>query len=174
MRKLYGWCLIGSVTLFWLAPVQASRGSVATDGVVQTRVATTAVIDVAVMVEASCEVATLPIDFGLYLGRDIRVRGDIVVRCTRGVPYNVSLDGGLNVDGTRRQMDDGNGNLVAYDLLTVSGQYWGDDGVTIAAPPVDGVGRGRAVRLKVEGRITGPVEAPTGLYRDLVTVTVNF
>ncbi|MDB2439265.1 spore coat U domain-containing protein [Hellea sp.] len=117
-----------------------------------------------------CSVATTPVTFGEVGLTDVSTNGSITVTCTIFSPFEVALDGGNAGDINGRQMDNGLGNTIDYQLYTEANNttVWGDG---TSGSTVDGTGPSET--LTVYGAtLSGPEAA--GTYTDSVTVTVTY
>ncbi|WP_299313633.1 spore coat U domain-containing protein, partial [uncultured Halomonas sp.] len=100
----------------------------------------------------------------------------ISVTCTSGAEYDLSLNEGVNADGTtRRMVDSGGTNYVSYRLYSNSGHttLWGDGTFGDA---VTDTGNGEEQQITVYGRVEADDNAttpPAGSYSDTVTVEVT-
>lgn len=99
----------------------------------------------------------------------------IEIRCTKGTPYTIGLDGGLNptsptpTDGPYRRMKSGT-EFIPYLLLKTDGGVWGTGNFTVA-----GTGDGTVQKYTVRGATDGQREAPSaGTYVDTVTVELTY
>lgn len=98
----------------------------------------------------------------------------ITVKCTRGTPYSITLNGGSGGSVMDRRMAAGEGTLQ-YNLYTdnTHTQVWGDGTLGQALSGV-GVGINMGATHTVYGRITPLQDSPTGTYQDIVTITVTY
>ncbi len=131
-------------------------------------------------IKASCSVVAselrFPLPPGTKLDSPINGQATIGINCSYGAPYTVHLGSGSsggNTIATRRMALDGIGNgVIEYELLTESGQRWGDGtGGTVV---VTDTGIGNSQNLSVHGRVPQQNTPAVGTYRDTVTVTVDF
>jgi spore coat protein U-like protein len=142
---------------------------------------TSTTFGVSATVLSNCTVSAQPLDFGNYTpGAGARnVNTPISVRCTRGTPFTVALNGGTTVGGsiTQRLMTNGTDTLQ-YNLYTAAGfgTIFGD-GTTGSTVPGTGAGLGNAQTVTVFGNLpdnTTNQNAATGSYSDLISVTVTY
>jgi len=119
------------------------------------------------------------IDFGIQTqgaNADVNGTGMVKCTCTNQVPYEISLDSGNHLNGTR-QVSDGAGNFLSYWLYTDANhsREWGDsnvDGTYAAAPGLSGLsGTSTSQDYIVYGKMYNNSTA-SGYYTDAVTVTV--
>jgi len=146
-----------------IAPVDAMAG---TD---------TGTMTVTVTVSDVCAVDGGTLDFGTYSGGQsaaLDAAGAIAyVGCSAGT-LTFALDGGGsgNVDG--RNLTNGSGNSLIYQLYRNSGrtQVWGEGSRALSLQLlVSGSGS-----IPVYGRIPGGQQAASGNYSDSVNVTLTF
>jgi len=108
--------------------------------------------------------------------------GNLVVDCTPGTPYTISLNNGLNpssgagapATANNRRMSDGAGNYVPYGLWSDASRVnlWGtvDNSQGYA-----GTGTGDGQNIPVYGRVpAGATNVPGATYTDTVTATLTF
>lgn len=115
--------------------------------------------------------------FGLYdplSGSPDDASTTLLVHCTNGTPYLLSLDAGLGAGATVavRKMTFG-GDTINYSLYRDAArtQVWGE---TPSVDTVAGTGNGLVQSLTVYGRGFGGQNAAIGAYTDTVTVTVGW
>ncbi len=144
----------------------------------------TTTIPVSLAVSAACTVQATSMDFGTA-GTSVAVAttGTITVTCATGVPYNVTLSGGVNYsvcNGAQRVLS-GSGPLTCiayYELYKDSAhtQVWGDQANGNTYPlgsGLTGTGNGSGQVLPVYGLV--PITPSiAGTITDTVTVTVIF
>ena len=105
--------------------------------------------------------------------------GFVTVRCTRGTDAAIALDQGANPAGGSlcttplRQMNDGSGNLLRYDLYSDSNHSatWGCDGTNDVEWSFTNL---TPKQFDTYGRIPAGQDVPAGDYQDTVNVTVTF
>lgn len=124
-----------------------------------------ATFQVTATVVASCSVQTQSLALGTYASGGAATpsqgAGGIDVRCTRGTPAQVYLEGTRTLTGPT-------GNTVAY-TLTADGKAW-NPGV-----PLQVVGQGRqAVHVAVQGSVVGGQQVDPGDYTDTEVVRVIY
>lgn len=125
-------------------------------------------------VNRSCTVSADAINFGTHgaLTSNIDANGRIVVNCTNGLPYSISLNGGLsNAAPTQRRMTRGT-SAVIYGLYSNSARTapWGNT----AGQIVSRTGTGASENVAVYGRVAPQATPFTGTYSDTVVVTINY
>jgi spore coat protein U-like protein len=132
---------------------------------------TSAAIDVSLVVLPGCSVSATPLTFAARTGAPAEAQAAIDVTCSGDTGVAVSLDAGrYPADGHRRLASD-TGTHVSYAIYSDAARtrQWQDTAVAGRAAP------GSALRLVAYGRIEGRDTAvPVGIYRDSVTVTVEF
>ncbi len=135
-------------------------------------------------VSANCTISTSAVSFGSYdpvsanASSALTATGGVSVTCTTGASPVVTLAQGSNPgtgshDGTPlRQMSDGAGDNLAYNLYQDSGHstVWGNTSGTGQAATADGTSH----TLTVYGSIAGGQNVPIGTYSDTVVATVSF
>jgi spore coat protein U-like protein len=142
-----------------------------------------ATLNVSANVVSDCRISTTPVNFGNYdglAGGPTDAAGTVVVTCTVGLPWEITLGQGSNPDlsvpstdaAPVRQMADGNGNFLSYGLFTDTARSINWLNVTGAMPA--GAGNGLAQTTNVYGRIPAGLNAPVGAYTDSVQATVNY
>jgi len=133
---------------------------------------------VSITVEGTCEVLTVSdIDFGLATHGDVDQTGDILVRCSNGLPYTLELSGGQSLDINNRRMgrpNDARGTGILYQLSAAAGgTVWG----TLASGTAEsGVGTGLSndVAHTVYASTTLTGNELIGSYVDTITATLTF
>lgn len=136
---------------------------------------------VSATVEEGCTIGATGLSFGPYTQTGVDASGSITVICPQDMPYNVTMNSGLNYDPAtgRRRMFGNTGQLLTYNLyrnvsLTL---IWGDSGFQNTIPngtPLPGTGTGVAQTVTVYGRVHANQTVSNGGYTDDVLVTVNF
>jgi spore coat protein U-like protein len=146
----------------------------------------TANLSVTATVNTTCTIATTPVAFGTYdpyAGAALNGTGTVAIACTKGTP-NITVGLGLGnfSSGSIRQMDDGAGNRLAYelykpatDLVGAACAYttvWGTAAGTTLAPVT---APGKAARTyNVCGQMAAGQDPTAGSYSDTVQATINF
>ncbi len=137
-----------------------------------------ATLYVGVRVVGTCTVSASSVDFGTYNGSsDMTANGEVVCNCPAGTPYQVTLDAGLNYNGSLRRVSDGSGNSLDYSLYKPDSGEWGDQnyGDTFASgTSLSFTGNGDNQSHTVKGYLPGGYEVPAGSYTDRVTVSVYY
>ncbi len=129
-------------------------------------------------VPASCELNTLNnLSFGNVPGL-ITTHHDQTTHfsytCTNTTPWAISLDDGLNANGsTRRMRHVSTSQYVEYELYKDSArtQRWGN---TLNVDTHNGIGTGSSQNVTVYGRVLANQTAASGNYSDTVTVTITY
>ena len=137
--------------------------------------ADTAELGISAEVTGSCNVTTLPVDFGTVDTTSVLAddaTGSISVICTAGTVWAAAADAGNGTGAsvTDRKMADG-ANLLNYALYTDATRLVNFGG----ANTITGVGLGVADAHSVYGRIpAGQTETPEGSYADSVTISLTY
>jgi len=93
------------------------------------------------------------------LKNPVNAQAQVIVNCSAGTDYKVTLDNGQNyADNTRHMKRAGGEELIAYNITPES---WQDLGTSFDQP------------LTVAGQVPAQATPPIGAYRDTVVVTVN-
>ena len=122
-----------------------------------------------------CSVSSGTLGFGNYNGTAaVLSTAAVLVNCSNGGTYQVSLGAGANADGTTRRMAGPSSSFLGYELYRDSARSlaWGD-GAAYGAR-VSGTGSGSAQTLTVYGRIPAGQNVAVGSYSDSVVVTVEY
>jgi spore coat protein U-like protein len=125
-------------------------------------------------VDRTCSVSAQNLDFGRHglLKNRIDAASQLAVSCTSGLPFAISLNGGLtNAAPAERKMTNGT-HAITYGLFRDSArsQPWGSATGLLAA----GTGSGIVQNLTVYGRVPVQTTPPAGTYSDTVVVTVTY
>ncbi|MBF5004655.1 Csu type fimbrial protein [Diaphorobacter caeni] len=100
--------------------------------------------------------------------------GSLLVTCTKGTPFKIGLNNGLNASGSQRNMKHSTtSDTIPYGLFTNTGRTtaWGD----LSTTPFSGTGTAAEVSIPVYGRVpTGATNVPAGAYEDTVTATISY
>ena len=143
----------------------------------------TTTFQVQAAVVANCLVTANSLAFGTYnpLAADLDVNTQVLVRCTNGTGYTVALNRGTGTATiAKREMTDGSGNKMNYNLYTTAGRttIFGDGtgGTATKTGTGTGIGAGQAQTVDIFGRIpTGQDTLPIGTYTEpTITVTVTY
>jgi len=120
------------------------------------------------------------LDFGGFdnsvSGNTVPATGQISVFAANGFNYNVTIDAGVNYSGTSRQVSDGTGSYLAYNLYhdATYTTEWGDSGFSNTYPvgaAIPGTGTGAWQPYTVHGLLTTDSMANGAFHNDMVTVT---
>jgi len=140
----------------------------------------TSTMPVSMTVVPSVNVSATSLNFGSIApsaGSD--ANATISVTAANGTAYTVTLDAGLNYDGSSRIVKSGATTGGYYYLYTDMGaNEWGDSGFGNtyngmgSAPGVTGTGSGAIQNLTVYGQLGA--FSTGGTFTDTVTVTVNY
>lgn len=133
--------------------------------------------EVKIEIQETCNILTssdIVFDATVPTPGTVEQEGEIVVECTNGTPYSLSLDEGFSGD---RHMAGPNSHEIAYELYQDSARtsVWGmaADGLDVTG---EGDGLGNAYRIVHDvyavATLVGNEEA--GDYSDVVTATLTF
>ena len=131
---------------------------------------------VSVNIVASCRfsVDTATLSFGDVdqSAGSAEAHTDLGVRCSSQQPYAIGFDYGQHAQGGQRRMSNGNGG-VAYQLYADASHPQplgphGSDG------EVRGLGNGDEQTIPVYGKLDLDRNTPTGMYSDVVRMTVTW
>ena len=136
---------------------------------------------VTTIVQAECNVTTVPVAFGTYLPvgthatTPLDATGSINVYCTAGTVATVSLGPGLNAGGGVRRMAGPAGSFLAYQLYrdAARSRIWSTSPNTVSGTsssmtlPIGG-------GLVVYGRVPQGQDPIVGVHTDTVQATVNY
>jgi spore coat protein U-like protein len=129
-------------------------------------------LSVRLTVTSGCQVGSPTLDFGNQSGLTngtVSAIGTIVVTCTDGTSYDVTLDNGANYSGNTRNMAS-SGKLIPYALYSDAGMTtpW------IGTASIHGTGRANTPQsVSVYGQATLSGSA-SGAYVDTVSITVTY
>lgn len=106
----------------------------------------------------------------------------VTVNMADGVPYSITLNAGIHIKGTIRQVRKLVGmeiSIIGYYLYKDAGrsQEWGDKDFAntyTAGTAVTGTGTGGNQDYTIWGSVLTSGATTTGTYTDVVTVTVNY
>jgi spore coat protein U-like protein len=149
-------------------------------GAANALVATTT-FGVSATVRKTCSVAASALGFGNYTpsAGALAANTTVNVKCTKGTPFTVALNGGTTTGGTitQRLMTNGTDTLQ-YNLYTTGAfaTLFGD-GTTGSTMPGTGIGLATAVALTVFGSLPDSAAnqaVSTGAYADTISVTVTY
>jgi spore coat protein U-like protein len=141
-------------------------------------------LQVAASIGIRCTLVTVPLAFGSYTPTDptpLDVQGSISLNCTQSIINFVmhlrlgqgqQPAAGSTAAAPRRQMTDGTGNVLRYDLYRNAArtQVWGD---TIATAVFPGLGP-YPLLLPVYGRVPALQNVQSGSYADSLVATLFF
>lgn len=130
--------------------------------------------NVQAIVNRSCTVSASPLNFGTHsaMTSNIDANGALTINCTLGLPYSISLNGGLsNAQPTQRRMTLGS-TAIIYGLYSNSTRTvpWGNT----AGQIVSRTGTGATESVPVYGRVAPQATPASGVYTDTVVVTINY
>lgn len=132
----------------------------------------TADLTVTANVVGSCTIAAATLDFGDYDPiTDKEASTNIELSCTNGTTYSIDLEG-TNAD---RSMSGGAGESLNYDLFSDAARTVAWDFSTPVSATATNPAAGPSVHpVPVYGRIPANQLVSTGVYGDVLTMTVNF
>ncbi|TDB28676.1 SCPU domain-containing protein [Stenotrophomonas sp. ATCM1_4] len=144
----------------------------------------TAQFQVKIVITESCDVHTISatdIDFGTHArstdATPIDKQGALQLNCTKGTPYQIAMNAGLNptsptASADNRRMVSADNRYVRYGLYRDAARtdFWGDVSNTNT---LAGTGTAATQSIPVYGRVPG-TDAPAGTYVDTVTTTVMY
>lgn len=109
-------------------------------------------------------------------GGNATASADIILHCSPGVDYDVSMDNGMHSQGqTRRMFDPVLGTYLPYEIYSnskMTSQWGSRAGINTVSGRS---GRNGDIFLKAYGKIKSTTQtARSGKYSDYVVVTVNF
>jgi spore coat protein U-like protein len=158
--------------------VAACLASFSTAALASPVLTATTTLPVEVTLIPAVTVVTSPLNFGVIIpGDGSDAAGSVSVTATNLLPYKILLDGGINPVGPSRTMLNAEGvDHIPYTLTSDVNRSnpWGDDGITLPDPGVNGEGNGGAQIYFVYGRMSTDRLMPAGVYSDTVTVTVTY
>ncbi len=115
------------------------------------------------------------LDFGTtgLLNAAVDATATINLRCTENAPYDIGLDGGGTGDTSARQMSDGSGNTVDYQMYQDAARTvaWGN---VVGTDTKSASGTGVDETHTIYGRVPAQATPPAGTYTDTVLVTVTY
>jgi spore coat protein U-like protein len=166
-----------------LASISAAIALALAAGSAQAATAT-ANLNVSASVASNCLASATPVAFGAYDGTVQRTgTSTISVRCTKGVPFTVTLNGGSTASGTIAQrllQGPALADKLEYNLYKDGsyGTLWGD-GTTGSSDSGTGAGMGvpNAQPFSVFALLPNSASnqtQPVGSYSDVVTVSVAY
>jgi spore coat protein U-like protein len=145
---------------------------------------TTGTLTVTAAVASVCSVGNATLAFGTYNpgGGNLNQSTTIGVRCTKGTPFTVALNGGGSGNVAARQMSSTGtpAEKLAYQLYSDSGRttVWGNTAGALQSGTGAGMGVPQTVNFTVYGQVPDNAanQAAAGLadYTDSVTITVTY
>jgi spore coat protein U domain-containing protein, fimbrial subunit CupE1/2/3/6 len=132
-------------------------------------------IHVGLEVIDECTIDTEDIDFGQVgiVQSDINTTADITIECTKRTPYAIALNKGVvGASTANRQMENGDGDLINYNLYSDSG--WGSIwGSVVGTDTVDSASADGADEvLTIYAKVPSHQNVPIGTYADTITATI--
>lgn len=128
--------------------------------------------NVTMTITGACDISTgtaTNVAFGSYEagGGDQVATGNLIVNCSPGQAYAITLSNGANYAAGRRMKS--GANFIVYELYS-------DAGHTTAWTSVGGTGSGIDQNIPVYGQVLAAsyAAAPPGSYTDTVTATVTY
>ena len=132
---------------------------------------------VSATVIGACSISAAPLVFGNYNptgGTNLDATTTLVVLCTSGTSYAVGLDAGAGTGASvaSRKMAF-LANTLTYSLYqdATHATVWGN---TVGSDTVAGTAGLLPTTLTVYGRVPSGQNAPTGVYTDIVQVTLTY
>ena len=132
----------------------------------------------------NCLVSAAAVNFGSVgvLASNIDAAGTIAVQCTSTSPYSVSLDNGINANGSQRRMRFGaTSSYVSYGLFTNAGRTSGWTTSSSASSCSQGAGTcilntgsSASQNTTVYGCVPAQTTPVPGTYSDAVVITVTY
>ena len=121
-----------------------------------------------------CHVRTTPITFIDYDNSDQTAYGRVEVNCTFDTDYSIALNEGIHPDTVNsiRQMSDGHGHRLAYEIYDPSDNLWGDDTGVYGTEYGILTGNGNWQTYNARGEVAGLQGVAPGDYSDTVKVTI--
>lgn len=135
-----------------------------------------ATMSVSAVIQNNCNVAASPMSFsGANVTNAASVSGTarISVNCTSSTAFTVDMDRGANASGAQRRMVNENGEYLDYEIFSDASRTkeWGRSAQSVS-DKIEGASRKEMIAY---GRINAVTKATqSGIYRDTITVTVNF
>jgi spore coat protein U-like protein len=137
-------------------------------------------LNVSSSVAANCVIqgglSNLTLNFGDYttISSPLQVNGTMQLRCVRGTPAQIGLDGGIhssNAVGSTRAMSNGAGSYLSYEIFTSAGRttVWTN---AVTVPYL--ASTSGAVSISLYATVLENQDVTTGIYTDNVQVTVSF
>jgi len=146
----------------------------------QSAIAQDGQIQVFALVQADCSVVAgnAALDFDTYDSSDsdpTLANTTFSVTCTSATDVTVSLDGGNNLDGTTRRMNNGGGpTLLTYELWQDSSRATKfGDGTGLGQTKTVSVTVGNDTDVPVFGSIVPGQQVPAGSYQDVVNIILT-
>jgi spore coat protein U-like protein len=157
-----------------------AAAALAAAGTASAAVATTT-FGVSATVLKTCSVTAAALGFGNYTpgAGALAANSTVSVKCTKGTPFTVALNGGTTTGGTIAQRLMTNGaDTLQYNLYTTGAfaTVFGD-GTTGVTQAGTGTGLASTVALTVFGSLPDSAvnqAASTGAYADTINVTVTY
>lgn len=138
----------------------------------------TATFEVKIKIDNSCTITADNIDFGTVadVSTAHTATGAVHVTCTGKGPIDVQLNAGTGSGSTlgTRQLDDGAGNVVTYNLYNDSGHSTVSGDGTTGSKLFSGTSTGAQQDLTVYAQTDAQGAKPAGTYTSTVTATVTF
>jgi spore coat protein U-like protein len=127
--------------------------------------------NVTITITESCDISTgaaTDVDFGTQARSTgpYTATGNLIVNCSSGTPYDITLGQGANYSSGRR-MANGT-NYVPYELYS-------DSGMSTSWVSVHGTGTAANQNIPVYGKVlAASTNVPAGAYTDTVTATITY
>jgi spore coat protein U-like protein len=123
----------------------------------------------------SCNVSASNLNFGTFGDLNTAINGQtsLSVQCSNGIPYTISLNGGLSnaTNPAQRKMTLGAGAIL-YGLYRDSAHAnpWGN----AAGATASGTGTAQSQSVPVYGLVPAQTTPPVGTYSDTIVVSVAY
>ena len=135
-------------------------------------------LSVGATVLSGCTVSTLPLLFGNYnpvVGSALDLSTTVTAFCTTGTPFNIGFDqgGGASASIASRKMTSPGSDVMNYTLYREAGRttLWGN---TVGTDTVAATAGVLPTVLTVYGRVFANQNVPSGIYADIVNVTLTY
>ena len=169
--------------MFKKIALAAALGAVAFSPAANAGTATTTMTVNATITGACTISASTILDFGSIVATNVAVTpgtGTLSVNCTTTLPYDISMDDGVNTSGlgihNRRMKDNAaTPNYLTYQIYTDAARsiIWG---TAVGVDVKSGIGIGAASPITVFGAVLVQTTPPANVvpYADTLTATITF
>jgi spore coat protein U-like protein len=138
----------------------------------QAQTTITAPMNISATVASTCTLSATPIAFGTINlnGPAPSANSTLTINCTKGTPYSISANGGLNyANNTRSMKNSANTDILNYVLYIVSGTQ-----LPVNTSFTNGTGTGIATTLTMYSSIPPLQNVSAGSYSDIVTLSITY